>query len=274
MENLIFQYTITSDDLDKQRKNVKGKSRSSLYKEISEISSTSFQIYADLLGCDYLFSAEQVVTEGHSSFLSYFFEVLRVVYDESFDEYDKVLFLDTDIVCNTTESIFDVAEADVVGVYESDIVTENGGGYAGWDRDAEKFRILSNKFSRFGAPVLPALPPHLPSKCTMMNTGVMVWTRDARLKARECFDDWVPWMEDDIENPAWLANDQPFLNAQFSKHDFHIQGIDQTWNDTPTHYREPEVTGMKSNFLHYTGGQNKLEMVKHYHKGLYKIFDL
>ena len=274
MENLIFQYTITSDFLDEQRKDVGGRKRSSIYKEISEISSQSFQIYADILGCDYLFSNEQIVTAGHTNNLSYYFEVLRIIYDTNFDAYDKVLFLDTDIVCNTTESIFDVCDAEVFGVYESDIKTENGGSYASWDKDSEKFRLLSKKFQRFDCPVIPALPPHIPSKCIMMNTGVMVWTRAARLKARECFDDWVAWMEDDIENPMWLANDQPFINAQFSKYNFDIDGVDQTWNDTPTHYREPEVTGMKSNFLHYTGGQNKLEMVKHYHKGLYKIFDL
>jgi len=131
MKNLIFQYIILSDTVD-ERGELGGRKRSDVYREMADISRRSFEIYAKKLDCDYLFSEEQVLTKGHDNPVSYLFECLRVIYDESFDKYDKVLFLDTDIVCNTSENIFDQSEAEVFGVYESDIRTDRDGGYNTW----------------------------------------------------------------------------------------------------------------------------------------------
>ena len=49
------------------------------------------------------------------------------------------------------------------------------------------------KFEWGGVPIVPAMPPNHPSKLTIMNTGVVVWTKEARLRARELFDDWQWW---------------------------------------------------------------------------------
>ena len=98
----------------------------------------------------------------------------------------------------------------------------------------------------------------------------MVWSRNARLKAREVFDDWYNYMIDgDMHKEAfWLNNDQLYISGQLTKHKFAIKGIDQTWNDTPTHWDDDR--GYDMNFLHYTGGGNKVIMLEDYEKNKFK----
>ena len=273
MKNLIFQYLILSDSVDTSRKDIEGRKRTEVYKEITDISSRSFQIYAKKLGCDYFFTNDQYVTKGHTDHLAYFFEVLRIIYDESFDQYDKVLFLDTDIVCNTEENIFEESDAEVYGVFESDIITSSGRGYNSWDFKESVFLDFQKKFEAHNCPIVPIFPPNQPSRLTIMNTGVLVWNREARIRARECFESWEDWAFRGPQSGGLsVCCDQPFISAQLMKHDFDIEGIDQKWNDTPTHY-DTIQEGFKSNFLHYTSGQNKLTLIDHYNKGMFKIFE-
>jgi len=273
--NLIFQYLITNPDLDEKRGPIEGRSRTEVYKEMTDISSRSFQIYADQIGSDYLFSDEPVYTKndiGRDNVVP-LFECLRVIYDESFDKYDKVLFADTDIVVNTDQNIFDVSDSEVYGVLESDIRTENTGGYNTWDYDESVFRQFCEKYEWHDVPITPSFPPSHPSRLTILNTGVVVWTREARLRARELFDDWRWWYFEGPQVHMSIMNDQPYISGQLMKHDFDLGTIDQTWNDTPTHYFNPDgEKALGSNFLHYTGGGNKSVMIDQYHRGLFPIF--
>jgi hypothetical protein len=271
MKNLIFQYNILNEEVDKHRGPVGNKKRSELYREVADISSRSFQIYSEHLGCDYLFSDEQFVTKGHTDPYTYLFECLRIIYDESFDCYDKILFADADVVCNTFENIFEVSDAEVCAVLESDIVTENGGGYNVWDLKPSSLRDYTEKFASLDCPIVPAVYPNRPSRLSIINSGVMVWNKEARLKARERFDDWKDWLYGEPKKHMTIMLDQPFISAQLMKHDIDFEGIPQTWNDTPTHYNTIEK-GMKSNFLHYTGGDNKLKMLEHNSQLLFRIF--
>ena len=246
--------------------------RSELYQKTADLSAKSFQIYADKIGATHHYSTKQVFTEGKTGSTVLLFEVLRLVYDELYDQYDKLLFVDTDIICNTEENIFDVVEdgVDVTGVFESEIRTHEDGGYNSWDYSDKTLKILTNKLRRNNIPIVPTEPPYLPSKVTTFNTGVLVWTKEARLKARKCFDSWYDYMKDgdDHGDPFWVNNDQPFISGQLTKHGFNIKSIDQKWNDTPTHWQDDR--GYDMNFLHYTGGGNKVVMLEDYEAGKFK----
>ena len=119
---------------------------------------------------------------------------MRLVYDKIYDDYDKLLFVDSDIICNTEENIFDLMDCDVYGVFGPDIETSNGRGYCSWDF-AESYKDISEKFQRRGIPVVPNTWGKHYSKVACFNTGV-IWSRDARLRAREVFDDWKNYMID------------------------------------------------------------------------------
>jgi hypothetical protein len=53
------------------------------------------------------------------------------------------------------------------------------------------------------------------------------------------------------------------------KHDFDVETIDQTWNDSP-HYASEEEFFEKAKFCHYTGGEWKVDMVRHWNEKRYK----
>lgn len=275
VKNLIFQYMILNPDLDEQRGPILGQSRSKIYSECADISRKSFEIYADKIGADYLYSDQAVYTkdEYKRDTTVCLFECLRLIYDPIFDEYDNVFFADTDIVVNTDESIFDIHEGDVTGILESDIRTATGGGYNGWDYKESTYNDQVRKFEHHGIPITPAMPPNRPSKIQIMNTGVVVWSKQARLRAREVFDDWKEWYFEGPQIHMSLMNDQPYLSGQFVKHDFDLNLIlDQTWNDSP-HYATEDEFFEKAKMCHYTGGEWKVDMINHYHENKFKIFE-
>ena len=283
MNNIIFQYLVVNEEVDK-RGDINGRKRSDLYLEMADISRKSFEKYASEIGCDYLYSDERVFTKDHTCSTSTLYECLRVIYDPYFDQYDKVLFADTDIVVNTKESIFDISDAEVYGVLESDIRTETSGGYNAWDFKESVYQDYVEKFAMHNCPMIPSfgIGHSFDSKLTIFNTGVVVWTKEARLKARECFDSWEEWLDPkrflDPKSKMHhmsILNDQPFISAQLMKYDFDVESVDQKWNDTPTHYNDPQhwIDTGKSYFLHYTGGDQKAIMVDLYHKGKFPIFN-
>lgn len=270
-KNAIFQYMITSDAVD-QRGDIKGRNRSELYQECASISRKSFEAYADLICADHHYSDKRVFTEGHGCSTSLLYECLRVIYDPMFDKYDNVLFVDTDIVVNTTKNIFDECclGAEVYGVLESDIVTSNGGGYNSWDYKESTYNDFCSKFNMHNCPILPTLPPSRPSKLTILNTGVVIWTKEARLRAREEFDSWEDWCYSKPSFHMSIMNDQPYISAQLGKHEFDLECLGQEWNDSP-HYNTEEEFFEKANFCHYTGGDWKIDMTRHWYERKYNV---
>lgn len=270
-KNVIFQYMITSKEVDK-RGGIKGwdGSRSSLYEEVAKISRESFEKYAERIDATHIYSNRRVATEGHGCSTSLLHECARVWLDPIFDQYDNLLFADTDIVVNTDENIFDLMEsgADVYGVLESDFVTASGGGYNSWDGPGDTYDNFCRKFSLHDCPIVPVMPPNRPSKITIMNTGVVLWTKEARLRARELFLPWEEWCYTGDFHMS-IMNDQPYISAQLMKHDFDIETIDQTWNDSP-HYATEEEFFQKARFCHYTGGEWKVDMVRHWNDRRYR----
>jgi len=271
--NLIYQYMITNEETEKRAPvpQYPQGTRSELYRVTGDLSAKSFQIYADKIGCKHHYSTKQVLTENFNGSTVLLFECLRVIYDPMYDEYDKVAFIDSDIICNTEENIFDeCGDYEVTGVFESEIRTGKDGGYNSWDYEDKVKKQLITKYKRNGIPIVPTEPPYRPSCVTTFNTGVLVWTKEARLKARELFDPWYDYMMDGDKHKDqfWLNNDQPFISGQLTKHGFKIQSIDQKWNDTPTHW--PDDRGYDMNFLHYTGGGNKVTMLDDYKAGKFK----
>ena len=269
-KNVIFQYIITSKEVDK-RGGIKGwdGTRSSLYEEVAKISRESFEKYAERIDATHIYSNRRVATEGHGCSTSLLHECARVWLDPIFDEYDNLLFANTDIVVNTDENIFDLMEsgADVYGVLESDFVTASGGGYNSWDGPGDTYDNFCRKFSLHDCPIVPVMPPNRPSKITIMNTGVVLWTKEARLRARELFLPWEDWCYSGNFHMS-IQNDQPYISAQLMKHEFDVETIDQTWNDSP-HYASEEEFFQKARFCHYTGGEWKVDMVRHWNERRY-----
>lgn len=301
--NLIFQYLILDDDVDNRgmiynpflEKKVP---RTEVYSEMAEISRKSFEIYAEHLGCQYMFSDEKWLTRGHSHGTSPLFELLRIIYDPMFDQYDDILFADIDIVVNTKDNIFEQNpnNHEIFGVLESDVIIDRdqpnptnpvtAGGYNSWDYDINNKAWMNEKFNMHDCPVVPTVgyPSMRNSSIFIYNTGVLVWTKRARLKARKLFDPWQHWLYPKITNIKAVQHhmsvmcDQPYISAQLMKHDFDVGLLTQTWNDTPVHYEDPmewvrQENSRSCNMLHFTGGNHKCTMIEWYKQDKFPIFN-
>ena len=272
MKNAIFQYMVVNDKVD-ERGMIKDRKRGELYLEVAEHSRRSFEQYALTIGADhhYADTLEFVKSDDSTALL---FECLRVIYDPMFDQYDKVLFADTDIMVNTDEDIFDLCEeGEVFGVLESDYVTSTGGGYNSWDYKKQNLADFSAKYQYHDIPVVPVFAPNKPSKITILNTGMVIWTKEARLRARELFMDWEEWFfaPEEAQYHMSIMNDQPYISGQLMQHDFDLVTIPQTWNDSP-HYVTEKVFFETAKMCHYTGGEWKLDMLRHIEEGRFSQY--
>jgi len=283
MNNVIFQYMITGDDCDSRGpiREIPDRTRSSVYRQVGDMSAHSFMKYAKKIGATHHYSKKQHTTVGVTGHTVLLFEVLRLMYDPIYDDFDNLLFCDTDIICNTEEDIFEMhvqSGKDVAGIMESSIHIARGKDgkreypYASWDNADSQYEAICSKYDRLGYPIVPVTEEGVnPSRVHIMNTGVHVWTKEARLRAREVFDSWVDYIKDGEkhDDPFWLNNDQPYISAQLVKHGFSINHMNQTWNDSPPHYKK-DADWKDQNFLHYTGGFGKKELLNDYYAGKFK----
>ena len=271
--NLVFQYQLENPESD-NRGQLGGMPRSLFYSQMKDVSTKSFSNYAEAIGAEYLFSDQPYFDDRVDTYLWMLYDIARLWVDPYFDKYDDILYVDTDIIVNTQENIFDYHEGDLSGVLESDIVDDSGKQrYNPWDSNDVKYTNIALTYLKSNVPLAEChvLPPNLPSKVLCYNTGVMVWSKEGRQKAREKFDGWVGWYNNGVElgNPSWLNNDQFYISAQSIKHDLDLNFLDQKWNDSP-HYGDRN-TLLKSNFLHFSGGNGKEKMMKYFDEGWFPM---
>lgn len=279
--NAIFQYLVLHDFIDEERDPIDGVPRSEVYKQITEQSTKSFKWYADQVGADHVFTDTWWFDKPHLVELNdmdnhrlvraqVFFEILRVIYDEQFDKYDKVLIADIDVIANSKENIFEVSDADFYGVFETDITDFAGNfNYNPWDqktiRGAKQLQMMVDFHEKFDYPYHFVLPPNNPSRFMNMNTGLFVMSKKARLTAREKFGDWKVWVKNNLKlkNPLWFYVDQFFICAEVMKHNIEYEGISQKWNIAISNYGNDALALQRGNFLHYSGGKGRSKLFKH-----------
>lgn len=254
------------DETVNSRGDINSLPRTEFYKQVANASSKSVKAYASSIGVNYKYTESpyfKYKTKGSEGLL---YEVSRLWMDSFFDDYDDVLFLDTDIlISKQAGNIFEHHSNDISGVLESEIFTSKGANYAPWHTNENKLFSILNTYKKGGVPIHSAsvYPPLNPCKILCMNTGVMVWSKSARLKARKEFMNWWDWYEIGVErnNPMWLNNDQFYISAMCVKHDMKINFLGQEWNDSP-HYDSKETLLKRANFLHFTGGPWKINMLE------------
>ena len=173
-----------------------------------------------------------------------------------FDKYDKVLYVDVDVMPkNMDANIFDIDVEDIAGWPE-------------WRHPDLKVKVtwsasgaLRQRFADFEAPIIPSSSTK--SEIRMINSGVVLWSHQARLKAREQFNDHEKWFHHknalltpglgDVGHSSHCL-DQPFMNAMWNKFNFNVLELGIEWNRFPT-----RDENRKCNFAHYVG-EHRLEI--------------
>jgi hypothetical protein len=241
MKNAIFQYFLNFNGVGKQGHHYPTEG----IPDWAELSVHHFQEYANKHNADHFFLRDRFVNAT-----SNFFEVTRIFKDPIFDDYDTVLYLDVDVIPkNKNANIFEVPFGDVAGWPEHrhpDVAVS-----INWERTP----AIVQRFADFGAEA--PTPKTVPASLRMINSGVMLWSREARLKARELFDDHEKWFhhKNALLDPKWTSAghsshclDQPYLNAMWSKFNFDVTELDIVWNRFPT-----KNENRPCNFAHYVG---------------------
>jgi lipopolysaccharide biosynthesis glycosyltransferase len=211
----------------------------------AEISKNKFKIYADKVKADYLFYDEMEFCPEVP-----YFENLNIVYNERFMDYNNILYVDVDVIPeNMEENIFDELIEDIGMIPEYKPVGMN----------ADPFHMLPNvemefrkQCFRIGAPVkrpASARAPYL-----MFNSGVMLWSREGRMKARKRFGWWKDWY--DGCDMSQLKLDQPFITSQVVKYLDYTE-LALKWNCFPKFRFHEGMAPKEMNFVHYTGGKKK-----------------
>lgn len=244
MKNAIFQYYLSHNGVGKPNPHFD----SAEAPDWAQYSISYFKKYAEKHDVDYYFSTERYVDaiENH-------FEQLRVCKDPLFDQYDKVLYLDVDVMPKNMEAnIFD--EIDVVDI----------AGWCEWRHpdlavsvNYKSVGVIQKRYADFGAPMVYSAKH--PSDVRIMNTGVLLWSKEARLKARENFvepDEWFthnnpaldPTLKSKDVGHSSHCLDQVYLNAMLNKFKFDVVELPIEWNRFPT-----KDENRPCNFAHYVG---------------------
>ena len=181
-----------------------------------------------------------------------YFENLNLVYNDRFLCYNNILYVDMDVIPqNMEENIFD--EADFIE--DIGMVPE----CKPHGMNADPFHLLPNveyQFRKacfnFGCPVRMATRG--PAPYLILNSGVMLWTKQGRMKARKRFMYWKDWY-DGVEM-SQLKLDQPFITSQVTKC-LKYEEMDLKWNAYPAFRFHEGMIPKERNFIHYTGGKKK-----------------
>jgi lipopolysaccharide biosynthesis glycosyltransferase len=221
------------------------------------VSSDTIKKYADKVGADYNFSTT-VQMPGLNKFnpMHRYFNILNIIYNDWFDQYDDILYVDCDVIADSeADNIFEIPKAkhlDVIAISEKHV---NGGDYSpGFHINHKIKKDFIDLYNNYGIDVF-----HNGKRKEILqyNTGVVLFTKKGRKKFRKNvpYDEWINWVNSN-GNSSYLGNDQPFLNFVFEKYKFNVKDIDDKWNMPATWFRTNPCP--KSHFYHFSGGDSKM----------------
>lgn len=254
--NIVFQYWY-----DMRR-------RKETYPHYGELSRRSWELYAKRYNATYMFSLENYMNLNNMKRMQGYFEILRIIYDPFFDTYDKLLFVDMDsFPTRDAQNIFDVNIEEVLGVPER-VIPGTRGAPPQWTEAGNnpyRRRLHIEKFESVGSFLKESDFPGS-FNVRMINTGVLVFTKEARLRARKEWDNFRKWVDNDVtydgkQYPDVIACDQPYINAMFNKYDFKVKQVSEEWN-CPLHwYKDMTLIPKNLNIVHLSGhdGKEKFE---------------
>lgn len=241
MKNVVFQYFLNFNGVGKQGMHYP----TSGTPEWATRSVSYFKEYAKRHNADHFFMEDRFINST-----SNFFEVLRLYRDPIFDQYDNLLYVDVDVIPkNMDNNIFDLDVKDVAGwpEWKHPEVTVP----VNWSANSQ----IRQRFEDFGSKLIASNT--VPSSIRMINSGVMLWTRESRLKARKLFDDHEKWFhhKNALLDHKWVnaghsshCLDQPFINAMWNKFNYNVMELGIEWNRFPT-----KSENYPCNFAHYVG---------------------
>jgi hypothetical protein len=203
----------------------------------NDAGSFAMKQYANKIGADYFYDDNPGFVTDLGKYSPHY-GAFKPLFDNRFDDYDYILFVDTDVwpVEHTTENIFDqFVGTDVeVGICEEADqplvrLTVDVGGINGAN-DKRWLQMIESTFQV----KLPVTEQGLPR---VYNSGVVVYSKAGRLKAQQKFVQFGKYvsMVQAIGLPPFYTCDQPYLHAMLEVCKFNWITMDSKWNSS-VHY--------------------------------------
>ncbi len=194
--------------------------------------------YADRIGCEYLFEENpRFVT--HLGHYSPHYGQFKVIYDAKFEEYDNIMFADTDVfpVEGLSENIFDHFNSHI-GICEETYQPQ-----ARLTSSSEINSRMDNKWcdliqSHYKL-TMPRTPAGLPR---VFNSGMVLYSKEGRKLAKETFRPFLEYTSLVVNNglPNFYTADQNYIHAMMHSEPLKYQVMSGDWNS----------------FVHYIGNSN------------------
>lgn len=197
--------------------------------------------YAETIGVKYIFEENPQFLRKHFGYdfggYTPHYGAFKPIWDESFDQYDNILFCDTDVfpIDGLETNIF----AEFIG--EIGICNEP---FQPKQRTITKGRITSQQDEKWAKMVKDVWNTEVPRTeeglVEIFNTGMVLYTRGARMKARKLFTDPKKYVSVVRSRglDSFYTCDQPYLHAQMFIHKFLVQRMDNGWNSYIHHTRD------------------------------------
>lgn len=245
MKNLILQYYIPYESFDADMGGIE-------MPDWAKAGSENAQKYAEHCGADYL-----LLHDRYFEHLDPRLDSIRMHYDPQFDQYDNVMKMDLDMLCNTNDNIFESfdQEADVAMVHELGVHT---GGPAGWLKKVMDVPQYQRGIIAYGKLLFddkkwmfPKSKLYPDERFRYMNGGLQMWTKHGRHKAREHFKS----IDHYVLHTRYT--EQMYINLQLSQSVFNVYELDTYWNRMPYQWKGKQ-DGKINHFL----ARTKFDMPK------------
>jgi len=220
-KNLILQYYIPYESFDADLGGID-------MPDWAKAGSENAQKYAEYCGADYL-----LLHDRYFEHLDPRLDSIRMHHDPQFDQYDNVMKMDLDMLCNTNDNIFESfdQEADVAMVHELGVHTGNPAGWLKRVMDVPQYQrgIIAYGKLLFDDKnwMFPKSKLYPKERFRYMNGGLQLWTKHGRLKAREHFTS----IDHYVLHTRYT--EQMYVNLQLSQPIFNVYELDTYWNRMP-----------------------------------------
>lgn len=209
--------------------------------------SEAMKYYAERIGVEYIFEhnprAMRQFLKMDLPIVSPYYSAFKPVWDKTFDAYDKVLFADVDVwpLKHLTDNIFDddVLDGGEIGICTEPLAPtlrkKTACPWINHEADLYWAKLMKQGFD-IDVPLLED------GSVEIFNSGVVLYSREGRIKARERWvkpDDYyynIIWSELD----TFYTIDQCYLHAMMFYADMDVRRLDNSWNRLVHHQRYAE----------------------------------
>ena len=201
----------------------------------AQYGSDCMKAYAEKIGADYLFDRNAGFGQSHNlGRVSPYYGCFKPVFDDAIiEQYDKVMFCDTDIfpLENCDENIFDTFDGEL-GMATEPLQPEYR-----YDQKLRK-QCNENTENRWAKLVTDKYGCDLPKdevgRYKVYNSGVVLYSKEGLRKCREQFKpfgEYVSMVENDpLVRGKVYGTDQGYLHAMATSMDIDFVELDNEWN--------------------------------------------